>query len=621
MRKLLIFINILLMIFIIHCSKPPEPATESLSRSHWTPIAFNPDEIEIDGDLQSFTATWEKDEVEENLQILTLTLESPRPAVPPLFSVKWSFPSVDISGIWNTNLNVDKVNYWGNRVTSKATNQAPVLAFINNADLNRFTFACSDALNQLRLRSYIREEDARIYCSVELFGEKTPALTEYRVQIRIDRRQIPYYTALREISEWWAAQENYAPAPVPDSARMPMYSTWYSFHQNITADEVVNECKLARELGFEAVIVDDGWQTLDSSRGYAFTGDWEPERIPDMKSFVDRVHQLGMKFLLWYSVPFIGEKAKNYQRFKEKYLRYWEGQGTHVLDPRYPEVREFIIHTYEKALQDWNLDGFKLDFMGFFTAVEDTPMTKAQGRDYASVNEAVDRLMTDIMVRLRELNPEIMIEFRQRYIGPLMRKYGNMFRAADCPNMAVINRARTTDIRLLCGNTAVHSDMYMWHRDDPVEKAALQILNVLFSVPQLSVRLDSVPEEHIRMIKFWTEYWKENRSVLLDGEFVPMNPGALYPLIKAETDDKAIIAVYNDMFITLHPRGQSHWDIVNAKSSETVILDFVESMGEVKVEIFDCSGNLVSEDDVRFNEGILKISVPTSGLLKISQLK
>ncbi|NIO10739.1 MAG: alpha-galactosidase, partial [Deltaproteobacteria bacterium] len=252
----------------------------------------------------------------------------------------------------------------------------------------RFTFACSDALNQLRLRSYIREEDARIYCSVELFGEKTPALTEYRVQIRIDRRQIPYYTALREISEWWAAQENYAPAPVPDSARMPMYSTWYSFHQNITADEVVNECKLARELGFEAVIVDDGWQTLDSSRGYAFTGDWEPERIPDMKSFVDRVHQLGMKFLLWYSVPFIGEKAKNYQRFKEKYLRYWEGQGTHVLDPRYPEVREFIIHTYEKALQDWNLDGFKLDFMGFFTAVEDTPMTKAQGRDYASVNEA-----------------------------------------------------------------------------------------------------------------------------------------------------------------------------------------------------------------------------------------
>jgi len=178
MRKFLILINILLMIFIIHCSKPPKPESTSASRQYWTPIPFNPDEIEIEGDLQSFAAAWEREEVEEGLQILTLILKSPHPAVPPQFLIKWSFPAVDVSGFWNTNLDVDRVNYWGNRLTSKATSQAPVMAFINNADLNRFTFACSDALNQLRLRSYIREEDARLYCSVELFGEKTPALTE-----------------------------------------------------------------------------------------------------------------------------------------------------------------------------------------------------------------------------------------------------------------------------------------------------------------------------------------------------------------------------------------------------------------------------------------------------------
>jgi len=33
------------------------------------------------------------------------------------------------------------------------------------------------------------------------------------------------------------------------------------------------------------IIVDDGWQTLDSARGYAYTGDWQPERMPDMKGF------------------------------------------------------------------------------------------------------------------------------------------------------------------------------------------------------------------------------------------------------------------------------------------------------------------------------------------------
>ena len=67
-----------------------------------------------------------------------------------------------------------------------------------------------------------------------------------------------------------------------------------------------------------------------------------------------------------------------------------------------------------------------------------------------------------------------MIEFRQPYIGPLMRKYGNIFRAGDCPNSALENRVRTTDLHILSGTTAVHSDMIMWHYEDQVEIAAFQ---------------------------------------------------------------------------------------------------------------------------------------------------
>ena len=609
----------LCLLFVISCGQHTAVGPEEVSKSDWIPISFDPGEIEIRGDLNGFTPFWEQEEVADGLIILTLNLKSPQPAVPPRFSLQWDFPSVDVYGFWNSNVDVDKVTYYNNSVTSKAASQAPVLAFINDADTNRFTFACSDALNQLRLRSYVREEDAKFYCSVDLFGEKTPAMTEYSIQIRVDRRPVPYYVALRQVSDWWASQENYTPASVPEVARMPMYSTWYSFHQSITADEVVNQCRLAKEMGFEAVIVDDGWQTLDSRRGYAYTGDWKPERIPDMKSFVDRVHELGMKFLLWYSVPFIGEKAENYGRFKGKYLRYWDGQGAYVLDPRYPEVREFIIQTYETALREWNLDGFKLDFIGFFQAVEDTVMTQADGRDFASVNEAAERLMTDILARLREYKPEIMIEFRQRYIGPLMRKYGNMFRATDCPNMAVVNRARTTDVRLLCGNTAPHSDMFMWHVEESVEKAALQILNILFSVPQLSVLLDKVPPDHVKMIQFWIQYWKENRHVLLDGEFIPQNPGAVYPLLLSKTEEKTIAALYNDMVVRIEPGNRNQWDVVNAKSSEAVVLDIADPIGKVTVSIYDCLGEQIFQNTEHLKRGVVKFAVPPSGLLSITK--
>jgi len=604
-------------IYLVCCGSQTQYGPEEIMRSDHSPISFDADEIEIEGDLGSFSANWEKEEREDEVQILTLTLKSSQPSIPPRLSLRWNFPSVDVYGFWNSKVDVDKVTYYNNSVTSKAASEAPVLSFINDADLNRFTFACSDALNQLRLRSYVREEDAKFYCSVDLFGEKMQALTEYVIQIRVDRRPVPYYVALRQVSDWWASQENYTPASVPDAARMPMYSTWYSFHQNISADEVVTQCRLAKDLGCEAVIVDDGWQTLDSQRGYAYTGDWRPERIPDMKSFVDRIHELDMKFLLWYSVPFIGEKADNFERFKGKYLRYWDGQGAYVLDPRFPEVREFIIQTYETALREWNLDGFKLDFIGFFQAVEDTVMTRENGRDFASVNEAADRLMTDVMARLSELNPDIMIEFRQRYIGPLMRKYGNMFRATDCPNMAVVNRVRTTDVRLLCGNTAPHSDMFMWHIDEPVEKAALQILNILFSVPQLSVLLDKVPQDHVRMIQFWTQYWKKNRHVLLDGEFLPQNPGALYPLLISRTAEKTIAALYNDMVVNLDQANQREWDFVNAKSSEAVVVAVSDPPGKVTVTIFDCMGERIFQSKKNMKKGVVRFDVPPSGLLSI----
>lgn len=49
-----------------------------------------------------------------------------------------------------------------------------------------------------------------------------------------------------------------------------------------------------------------------------------------------------------------------------------------------------------------------------------------------------------------------------------------------------------TNLRIMAQNTAVHSDMFIWRKEERVEDAALQILNILYSVPQLSVRLGEV---------------------------------------------------------------------------------------------------------------------------------
>jgi len=608
------------VLLFLGCSGPVEkkPAFPDQGSTGSDLIPFNADSIEIEGDLNGFTLALHSEKIEDGVEVIKIRLNRETPAAPPPFQLKWKFPSVNIQKYWNPRSSVDRVNYYDNSITSSSTRFAPVLSFMDVNDLNRFTFAVGDALNKIGLYSELIEEDANFHCAVSFFEEQYPAISNYETEIIIDRRPAPFYTSLKRVTDWWAAQDNYTPMPAPEAARRPMYSTWYSYHQNLDAEKIIHECREARKIGMEAVIVDDGWQTLDNQRGYAYTGDWNPDRIPNMKAFVDSIHALDMNFLLWYSVPLVGKNAKNFARFKGKYLYEWTSQGCFVLDPRYPDVREFIICTYETAQSEWNLDGFKLDFMGFFRPGENTQLTAEDGRDFASVNDAVDRLMTDIMERLKTQNPDIMIEFRQPYIGPLMRKYGNMLRATDCPNMSVVNKVRVTDIRLLGGSSAVHSDMLMWHYDDPVEQAALQIQNILFSVPQISVRLDEVPAEHKQMITFWIDYWNKNRDVLIHGEFKPQAPDALYPVITSSTNAKSITALYQDVYIKndfdTPPKAI---DIVNARRKTDVLLFNGKDYGFYKYRIFDSVGRQTGEGKLRLKKGAIAVAIPPAGLLQL----
>ena len=595
------------------CAPPEEP--EAIAVAPVEPLVLEGDDFKIEGELGNFAALIELKEIEPGVSILKLTIIAPRPEQPPRFELKWEAPAVDVYGFWTPRVSLDKADYWDGGFSSRAARYAPVYSLFDSADRNRMTFACSDALRSVDIAANWIEKGARFTGSLTFFTERSPAISDYSVEIRIDTRPVPYHRALADVSDWWAGMEGYKPAPVPDAARQPLYSTWYSFYQHVTADEVVEQCRLASGLGMKAVIVDDGWQTLDSRRGYAYTGDWQPDRIGDMKAFVARVHEQGMKFVLWYSLSLVGEKSRNYERFKGKYLWYWQGQGASVLDPRFPEVREFIIGTYETAIREWDLDGFKLDFIGMFRPDQNTKFEATDGRDYASLDEAVDRLMTDIMARLRAIKPDIMIEFRQPYIGPLMRKYGNMFRATDCPNMALVNRVRTTDVRLLCGGTAAHSDMFIWDEGDPVEVAALQILNILFAVPQVSIRLEQVPEEHRAMIAHWLGYWNENRGVLLDGDFIPTNPSANYPLLTGVTAEKTIHAVYNEFVVPLAKSPAI--DIVNAKAGPWVFADYSGEPGEAEIAAFDCRGTEIYRKSTRLERGPRKFAVPPSGLLTI----
>lgn len=219
------------------------------------------------------------------------------------------------------------------------SHSAPVVCFFNGNDQNCLTLALSEAARDVLLFPGIHEENGEMLLEAAVLLSE-PLSEEYHLSIRLDTRTLPFYESLKEVSNWWDSVSSDAPMKVPAEARIPMYSTWYSYHQDISDEALSREYGPAETLGMKAVIIDDGWQTSDNNRGYGYCGDWEntPDKFPDFAAHVKKIHSHHMKCLLWYSVPFIGRYSRIWNRFSEKLLHYDEELHCGTLDPRYPEV-------------------------------------------------------------------------------------------------------------------------------------------------------------------------------------------------------------------------------------------------------------------------------------------
>lgn len=550
---------------------------------------------------------------------LTVTIESEKPAVPPAFTVSITVPQVDtanrwVPGFYDTMIPPD----WMARNFSRLSTWMPLYSFFAEDGENRLTVATSEVKRHVEFNGGVREEGSLLPIRFGFFDNKDNKempIRSYSVKVRFDWGKKHYSEAIPEAAEWMTRSAGLKTADVPEAAFDPLYSTWYCFHQDVFADQIEAECAIAVKRGMKVLIVDDGWETDDTNRGYAFNGDWEvsTNRIPDMAAHVKRVQDLGMKYMLWYSVPYVGTNAKNYERFKGKYLRTPRGKGAAILDPRFPEVREFLIGTYEKALREWNLDGFKLDFIDSFRGPGEKE--RGGGRDIDTVPEAVDRLMKDVYSRLNAIKPGILIEFRQSYIGPGIRQYGNMMRVSDCPGNYTANRIGIAKLRMTSGKSAVHADMLEWNAGESTEDAARNVVNCLFGVIQYSMMLRDLPPEHLRMIEAWLDFTVRHRNALLKGGFKPHLAQMDYPLLEGWDDKERIFSVHAPGLTVKVPADGRVTYIVNGTQDGTVVAEFAEA--PASVEVYNTLGEKLKT--VKAVKGLNRLECPPSGYLVINR--
>ena len=203
-----------------------------------------------------------------------------------------------------------------------------------------------------------------------------------------------------------------------------------------------------------------------------------------------------------------------------------------------------------------------------------------------------------------------MIEFRQSYIGPAITMYGNLLRVADCPNDAIFNRVGSLNLRLTSGNIPVHSDMLMWNKNDTNESVMYQLLAIMFTVPQISVRFDNITDEHKKLLQAFLAFWRSHQETLLDGELTPWGVDANYTGAKATKNGESVTVIYQPLSVTVK-NGEKAFIFTSTGDDGTL----VEVENDREYELYNIFGECYEKGTL--SKGINRVAVQNCGMVFI----
>ncbi|MFE1409452.1 glycoside hydrolase family 36 protein [Streptomyces sp. NPDC058746] len=586
----------------MHTTTAPAQAPEAVTTAGLAPARFEPllDGVSLSVLAHGAAPAWTLGETTGGLRMLEVRADGA-----PV-EVRFSVPLGDAAGYWHPQGGWRRTLLadWEGRSRVSLVDGHAAGCLYDHSGATLLTFAAADPVPEANLRFGVSEENDTHVVHLRLPASRGPH------RILLAPRSPSVAQAMRAIRAWFGAA--LGPVPVPDAARTPVYSTWYAFNQDVSAAAVETQAELAAGLGCGALILDDGWQELGHGRGYAGCGDWRPDRakFPDFAAHVARVRATGLHYLAWVAPLLLGPGAACHARWAAHAPAPATVPGAHVLDPRRPEVRTHVVGLCVRLVEEYGLDGLKLDFL-------EQAMVYA-GDGAGDLGAAMVALLTELRAALESVRPGLLLELRQPYTGPGMAPFGNMLRSFDCPADATANRVRTLDTALLAVGGAIHSDMLLWSADAPVAAVARQLIGALHAVPQISVRLDRVPAAHLEATGFWLRQWRLHRELLLDGEVEPGRPDELYPLVRASAGERCLLSVHGDRVVPLDFSAYRHFLLVNGSDRDRVMVEVRGGGARIRGAVHGPDGRMMDGPPPFLPEGAHSLAVPRGGLAALT---
>ncbi len=192
------------------------------------------------------------------------------------------------------------------------------------------------------------------------FGKSLSTFTTF-----ISTHKKDYFHTLKMFGKFMREYRGFRFNKPPEDAYEPIWCAW-GYERGFTVKKVLGTLPEVKKLGYKWVVLDDGWQTAE--------GDWylNPKKFPhgekDMKKFVEKIHQKGLKAKLWWAPLAVDPGTDLIKKHPEMLLlnkeqkpediSWWD---SYYLCPAYGETLDYTKKLVRKFLQDWKFDGLKID--------------------------------------------------------------------------------------------------------------------------------------------------------------------------------------------------------------------------------------------------------------------
>lgn len=193
-----------------------------------------------------------------------------------------------------------------------------------------------------------------------------------------------------------------------------LINNWEATYFNFNEEKILQIARRAKELGVEMLVLDDGWFGKRNTDNCSL-GDWvvNPEKLPGgLNGLSDRLHDLGLKFGLWFEPEMISPDSDLYRAHPDWCLHVdgrarVEMRNQLILDLSRKEVQDYIIQSVSAVLESARIEYVKWDMNRNMTE----PFSGAQTPERQK--ETQHRYMLGLYRVLEEITarfPEILFE-------------------------------------------------------------------------------------------------------------------------------------------------------------------------------------------------------------------